>query len=98
MIGSKEKKFFTVKDVSASEFIRAYADYLKKNNKLELPPWLVYAKTSIANELAPQDDDWIYIRAAALARKIYIRPHTGVGTLKHLFGGKKRNGVVCPRH
>ncbi len=45
MLGSVEQKFFTVKDVPAADFIRAYADFLKKNNKLERPAWVDYAKT-----------------------------------------------------
>ena len=31
---SKSQKFFTVKDVSANDFIAAYALYLKKNDKI----------------------------------------------------------------
>ena len=44
---SQKSHFFTVKDVSASEFIRAYADHLKKTNKLEIPKWTTYVKLSI---------------------------------------------------
>ena len=32
-----EKKIFTVKDIPAADFIKGYADYLKKNNKVQLP-------------------------------------------------------------
>lgn len=46
MIGTQEQKFFTVKDVPAADFIRAYADFLKKNNKLERPAWADFVKTS----------------------------------------------------
>ena len=46
MIGTQEQKFFTVKDVPAADFIKAYADFLKKNSKLERPAWADYVKTS----------------------------------------------------
>jgi hypothetical protein len=46
MIGTQEQKFFTVKDVPAADFIKAYADFLKKNSKLERPVWADYIKTS----------------------------------------------------
>lgn len=36
--------------------------------------------------------------SAAIARKVYLRHHIGVGTLKHLFGKKQRNGVANPHH
>ena len=72
---------------------------------VERPKWADYVKTSSgnihnysANELAPLDEDWIYYRVAAVARKIYIRPHTGVKLLSHLFGMKNRNDGRCPSH
>lgn len=37
MITGEVLKFYTVKDVPAGEFIQKYADYLKKNDKIELP-------------------------------------------------------------
>lgn len=46
MIGTQEQKFYTVKDVPAADFIKAYADFLKKNSKLERPVWADYIKTS----------------------------------------------------
>lgn len=46
MLGNVEQKFFTVKDIPAADFIRAYADFLKKNNKLDRPAWVDYVKTS----------------------------------------------------
>lgn len=85
---AKEQGFFTVKDVSAADFIRGYADWLKKNNKLDIPAWTTFIKSGIACELAPYDDDWVYIRTASVARKIYLRGHLGVGTMKHIFGKK----------
>jgi small subunit ribosomal protein S19e len=33
-----------------------------------------------------------------LARKVYLRPHVGVGALKHWFGGKQRRGVRPNHH
>jgi small subunit ribosomal protein S19e len=51
-----------------------------------------------ACELAPLDDDWIYYRVAALARKIYIRPRTGVKLLSHIYGQKYRVASRQPRH
>jgi len=37
MFGGSEENFFTVKDVSAADFIKGYATHLKKNNKLKIP-------------------------------------------------------------
>ena len=106
MLGQKEQTFFTVKDLAPAEFINAFAQYLKKNNLIERPKWADYAKSSTgtyllysANELAPSSEDWIYQRVAAIARKIYVRPHCGVNLLSHLYGMKKRStGSRPPRH
>jgi ribosomal protein S19E (S16A) len=35
---------------------------------------------------------------ASLARKIYLRPHTGVRLLSHIYGGLKRGNCASERH
>ena len=52
-------------------------------------------KCSHANELSPLDSDWFFHKAAAIARQIYISKSKtlGVGSLRALFGKKKRRGV-----
>ena len=88
----------TVKDVPASDFIRTFAEHLKKTEKIRVPKWIDFAKTSCKRELAPYNSDWLYIRAASIARKVYLRHNIGVGSLKHVYGGKWRRGVRTPRH
>jgi len=63
MLGRKEGEFVTLKDVPAGQFIGAYADFLKKSNKIELPSWVDTVKTGHFHELAPYDDDWFYTKA-----------------------------------
>jgi hypothetical protein len=53
----------TVKDVSAHSFVKAYAAYLKRTGKLEVPKWVDLVKTGSYKELAPYDPDWYYVRA-----------------------------------
>ena len=89
-----DKKALVVKDVSAPQFIAEYAAYLKRTDKITVPNWAEYVKTGSSRQLAPYDKDWLYIRAAALARKVYLRPNIGVGALKKLFGGSKNYGTT----
>merc|ERR1712230_132263 len=63
----------TVRDVDAQKFIVAYADFLKRQGKLQIPGWVDTVKTSHSNELPPQSPDWFYVRAAAVARHGYLR-------------------------
>lgn len=53
----------TVKDVNPHDFVKAYAAYLKRAGKLEVPKWVDIVKTGPYKELAPYDPDWFYIRA-----------------------------------
>ncbi|KAI3835081.1 hypothetical protein MKW98_017578 [Papaver atlanticum] len=86
----------TVKDVSPHEFVKHYSAHLKRSGKMELPHWTDIVKTAKFKELAPYDADWYYIRAASMARKIYLRQGLGVGGFKKIYGGRKRNGSRPP--
>jgi len=61
-------------------------------------PAKVTPEVYAAKELAPLDDDWLYIRVASLARKIYVRPRTGVKLLTHIYGSNKQVGSRRPHH
>ncbi|KAG2436344.1 hypothetical protein HXX76_006653 [Chlamydomonas incerta] len=83
----------SVKDVPAEDFIKAYAAHLKANDKIQLPSWVDVVKTGKFKELAPYDPDWYYVRAASVARKLYIRQGMGVGLFRTQYGGRnKRRG------
>ncbi len=45
--------------------------------------------------MSPLDSDWFYVKAAAIARKIYLSKSKtlGVGSLKVLLGKKHRRGA-----
>ncbi|ORX35408.1 putative 40S ribosomal protein S19 [Kockovaella imperatae] len=87
-----------VRDVSAEAFIKAYSSHLKRSGKLDIPTWVDTVKTGCQKELAPYDPDWYYVRAAAVARHIYLRKSVGVGALAKLHGTKKRRGTRPNRH
>eukprot|EP00126_Sphaerothecum_destruens_P003114 Sdes_comp16631_c0_seq3m5935 len=82
----------TVKDVNAHQFVKTYAQFLKKSGKITVPKWADIVKTGAHKELAPYDPDWFYIRCAAVARHVYVRNPVGVGALRKVFGGSRNNG------
>merc|ERR1719481_1151795 len=86
-----------VKDVNQQAFTKAFAEFLKKSGKVKVPDWSDLVKTARFKELAPYDDDWYYTRVAAIARHIYMRSPVGVGTIRKIYGGRKRNGTA-PSH
>ncbi|GMI54810.1 hypothetical protein ScalyP_jg10357 [Parmales sp. scaly parma] len=88
-----EPRGITVRDIAPKDFIKAYAEHLKNSDKFSLPNWSDLVKTAVFKELAPYGEDWYYIRAASIARKIYLRPGTGVGALQKWYGGSYRRGT-----
>jgi small subunit ribosomal protein S19e len=88
----------TVKDVDAQKFITAYAEFLKRQGKLQIPGWVDTVKTSHSNELPPQSPDWFYVRAAAVARHVYLRKSVGVGRLRKVHGSTKNRGSAPSHH
>mmetsp|Transcript_28878 Transcript_28878/g.42932 ORF Transcript_28878/g.42932 Transcript_28878/m.42932 type:complete len:150 (-) Transcript_28878:397-846(-) len=92
-MAEEESRGICVRDVPAKDFIAAYAEHLKNSDKFELPVWSDLVKTAVFKELAPYGDDWYYIRAASIARKVYLRPGLGVGQLRKWYGGSYRKGA-----
>merc|ERR1712060_692471 len=66
----------------------------KRQGRFEIPKWADVVKTSVAKELPPSNPDWLYVRAASMVRKIYIRGGTGVGAFRKVYGGQKRRGTM----
>jgi small subunit ribosomal protein S19e len=60
--------------------------------------WVDTVKTSHSNELPPQSPDWFYVRAAAVARHVYLRKSVGVGRLRKVHGSTKNRGSAPSHH
>jgi small subunit ribosomal protein S19e len=60
--------------------------------------WVDTVKTGSAKELPPNDIDWYYIRAASVARHVYMRKTVGVGRLRKLHGSAKNRGSRPSKH
>lgn len=87
-----------VRDVNQSDFVAAFAAFLKKSGKINVPKWADYAKTSPAREMPPASDDWFYTRVAAVARQVYIKGELGVGNLSTIFGSAISRGMKPHHH
>jgi small subunit ribosomal protein S19e len=48
--------------------------------------------------MPPQDIDWFYVRAASVARHVYLRKTVGVGRLRKVHGSAKNRGTRPSKH
>jgi ribosomal protein S19E (S16A) len=48
--------------------------------------------------MPPQDIDWYYVRAASVARHVYLRKTVGVGRLRRAHGSAKNRGSRPSHH
>lgn len=81
-----------VYDVDAGKLIEKTAEELKKLKELQMPEWAKFVKTGAAKERHPAREDWWYIRAAAILRKIYLKGPIGVNSLRREYSSKKNMG------
>ncbi|KAA8612378.1 RPS19A Ribosomal protein S19E S16A [Pyrenophora tritici-repentis] len=84
-----------VRDVDAQLFIQAYAQFLKRQGKLPVPGWVDTVKTGHAKELPPSDQDWFYVRCAAVAR--HLLPEEDC-RLRKVHGTGKNRGMRPSHH
>jgi len=83
----------TVYDVPADMLIDVVKEELKNDKNLTPPIWATFVKTGSSREKGPDQNDWWYIRAASVMRKVYVYVPLGVETLRVDYGGKKNRGV-----
>lgn len=82
----------SVYDVDATELIERAAQELKKDSNIKAPSWAVFVKTGINRERPPLRQDWWYMRAASILRKLYVFSPVGVNSLRRVYGGRKNRG------
>ena len=96
---NQKEKGFTVLDVPSHIFINELAKYFKEKNIIKVPKYAPLVKSSRANDCEPISPDYIYYRAAAICRKLYLTKskNLGVGSLRSMFSKKQRRGCQPPK-
>ena len=96
---NQKKKGFTVLDVPSSKFINELATFFKEKNIIKVPKYAALVKCSRANDCEPISPDYIYYKAAAICRKLYLSKskNLGVGSLRSMFSKKQRRGSQPPK-
>ena len=96
---NQKKSGFTVLDVPANKFINELAAFFKEKSVIKLPKYAPLVKTSRSNDCEPINPDYIFYKAAAIARKLYLTKskNIGVGSLRVMFSKKERRGSQPPK-
>lgn len=87
-----EKVKTNVRSIHAREFISTLALKLKSMKEFEMPSWALYVKTGTSKQRPPENDDWWYVRAASILRKVYVNGIIGTSRLRVKYGSKKNRG------
>lgn len=83
----------TVYDADPEALIHRVAERLEQDfDAVEMPDWARYVKTGLHKERPPQQENWWYIRSAAVLRKIYTDGPLGTQRLRTIYGGKQDRG------
>ena len=72
----------------------ALAARLAEEKAVETPEWAEFVKTGVSRERPPSQDNWWFLRSAALMRKLAREGPMGVTHLSQAYGGRKDNGAA----
>ncbi len=81
----------TALEVDVNKLLARVAEELKKRG-IEKPDFVDYVKSGAHVERPPEQEDFWYMRCAAILRYLYAHGPTGVQRLRSHFGGRKRIG------
>lgn len=81
-----------IMQVKSQDFVKKCSEELKKIKEIKMPEWAKYAKTGSHKKYPPHQEDWWYIRAASLLRRIALDGPVGVSRLRTFYGGRKERG------
>ncbi|MFB6076382.1 MAG: 30S ribosomal protein S19e [Candidatus Aenigmatarchaeota archaeon] len=79
-------------DVKAEDLIEKLKNELKDIEKIEMPEKYQFVKTGPGKERPPTQEDWWFIKAASMLRKVYIEGPIGVSKLRKAYGTRKNRG------
>ena len=87
----------TFYDVPADLLIPALATRLEADDKINQTEWAAFVKTGAHKERQPVQQNWWFLRSAAILRKVGRMGPVGVNHLSQAFGGPKNRGSAPNR-
>lgn len=84
----------TFYDIPAELLIPALAERIATTDGIDTPDWAGFVKTAVSRERPPSQENWWFLRTAALLRKVAREGPIGVTHLSQAYGGIKDNGAM----
>jgi small subunit ribosomal protein S19e len=81
-----------VYDVETDKMIKETAKRLREMG-LKKPDFVGLVKSGSHTERPPEQEEFWWMRAASVLRKIYINGNMGVNKLRREYGGRKKFGI-----
>ena len=79
-------------NVEAGKLIQKTAQELKAQKLVEPTEWSQFVKTGHHKDRLPDDNEWWYMRSAAILRSVAKLGPVGTEKLRTKYGGKKNRG------
>lgn len=80
-------------EIPPQKLVERLKEELKKFEKIKPPLWAKIVKSGAHKERPPEQEDFWYIRAASILRRLYINGPVGVSRLRTYYGGRKNRGM-----
>ncbi|MEM2131595.1 MAG: 30S ribosomal protein S19e [Candidatus Woesearchaeota archaeon] len=81
-------------EVDPDKLINEVAKELEKMPEMKQPDWAIFVKTGVHKQRPPMQENWFYLRSAAVLRSVYKLGPIGVSKLRTKYGGRKNRGFA----
>jgi small subunit ribosomal protein S19e len=79
-------------DVNQIKLVNDLARKLEEDKLTTPPDWAMFVKTGSAKDRIPSQNNWWYLRAASIMRRMYVnKKPIGVNRLRNIYGDKEKN-------
>ncbi len=85
-------------EIPKTELIERAAKAMQRVEAIQPPQWAIFVKTGMSKQRQPSRDDWWFVRAAAILRRLSdSEGPIGVQKLRTIYGSKKNCGHAPER-
>jgi small subunit ribosomal protein S19e len=87
----------SINEVNAQQLVKAVAKKLQEQ-AMPKPAYVGLVKSGAGKERVPLQDDFWYVRSAAILRQLYLRGPVGISRLRTYFGNRRRHLRIFKHH